>query len=265
MTVTLAMLDDRVFLGLQPLGEYLTLPEIHSAVVARLNVRTMQSRSSDINVLLAVTDPFTVDTIPYDVTNLIGKARPAWVETLSDPIDNFDRWFPVRVVPLAQIGDYIATGMFACAFHGEEPDNELDQPTQYLTFTYIPGNSVRIRYDRDSQRTELASDILLPDNLAELVVLEAQNSLIPRLANRIAMGLRRDADGRKDAGLIIGTLNAIRDQNLIDIVPLKKQWEIYVYRDRATETSFDKLTPSGSNLYPVSGTWGGYFGSGAGW
>lgn len=267
MSVTLSELDDRVFMGLAAAAEYLTLTDVHNATVQRLNARTMQSRTSDINVLLGTSDTFTPTETPYDVTDLIGKGVPAWVEVQGYIVNQIEQWYPVRVVNMNQLNDYQRIGMPAVAFYGDETESSTAQPVQYMAWTYLPTRPCRIRFDRDGQRTALASDIILPDNLSELVVLDAQNSLIPRVKFAIAMRMRSDEDGRKIAGGLMAALDGIYAQNKVDIEPLHTQWKVWCYRDRAAQTSFNLPTPSSSANYPGgrNNTWGPYGGSGGGY
>ena len=78
--MNLSELDSRVFLGLEAASEWLSLDDVHNVCVQRLNARTMQARSSSINVLLGVSDEFTPTASPYDITSLIGKSVPAFLE-----------------------------------------------------------------------------------------------------------------------------------------------------------------------------------------
>lgn len=262
MSASLSQLDNRVFLGLEPAGEYLSVEDVHNAVVQRLNTRTMQSRTSDINVLLGTSSTFTPTTIPYDVTALIGKSVPCWLEVQADTVGGQTWWHPVRNVSLVQLTDYRNLGAFACAFYGEEPSSDTAQPTQYLSFTYLPARTCRIRFDRDGQRTAMTSDILLPDNLSELVVLEAQNSLIPRIKTAITVRTRKDSESVKYAAELKRDLDGILMQNMLDIRPLDAQWRVWAFRDRSAQPAFNKPTPSSENLYPGgrNNTWGTYGG-----
>lgn len=257
---SLAELDSRCFLGLEAAAELMSVNDIHNVVVQRLNSRTMQSRTSDINVLLGTSDVFTPDATPYDVTTLIGKGVPAWVECKQNVVDEVTWWTPVRICNENQLNDYRALGAFACAFYGDEEDSDTEQPTQYLEFTYLPVRECRIRFDRDGQRIALDADIILPDNLAELIVLESQNSLIPRINAAITTRTRRDADLRQYAKELKADLMGIYAQNLVDIKPLDAQWRVWAFRDRSAQQSFNLPTPRSEDSYPMgrANTWGGY-------
>lgn len=260
MSTSLGELDNRVFQGLAAAAEFMTLEEIHGAVVQRLNARTMQSRTSDINVLLGTTAEFTPDETPYDVTSLIGKSVPCWVEVKGLLISQIQQWSPVRVVNMNQLQDYQRLGIPAVAFYGEEADSDTAQPTQYMAWTFLSGRPCRIRFDRDEQRIDLDSDIILPDNLSELIVLEAQNSIIPRVKFALSMRMRGDEEVRKIVPAIMQSLSEIYAQNILDAKPLIGQWKVWAYRDRAAQTSFDLPTPRGASMYPGgrNNTWGPY-------
>lgn len=263
MSVSLSELDNRVFSGLQAAAEYLMLTDVHDATVQELNIRTMESRTSDINVLLATSDEFTPDVTPYDVTSLIGKSVPAWLEMQTVLISGVTWWYPVRCVNLNQLNDYQRAGAMAVAFYGDEPNSDTAQPTQYASFTFLPRRPCRIRFDRDNQRTAMASDIILPDNLSELIVLGAQNRLIPKIQFQIMMREGRDEKNRPFAQGLIQTLEGIRQQNMVvDMPPLIAQWMVWAYRDRSAQTSFSKPTPSSQANYPGGRnlSWGPYNG-----
>lgn len=263
MSTSLGELDSRVFLGLSPAAEFLQLEDVHDSVIQHLNVRTSQSRTSDINVLLATTDEFTPTTAQYDITSLIGKGIPKWLEVQSATYSGGPWWYPVRSVALAQFNDYQRAGALAVAFRGDDPDNDTEQATQYVDFTYIPGCPCRIRFDRDSQRTAVDADSLLPDNVVQLIVLEAQNSLIPRIKMAAALRLRNDAEGRKVYAVFADALQNVYAQNVIDIEPLDMLWRVWAFRDRSAPTAFTKPTASSQALYPAarSSSWGPYSGS----
>lgn len=259
MTTSLAELDSRVFLSLAPAAEYVDLNMVHNAVIQRVNVRTMQSRNSSVNVLLGTSDEFTPDTVDYDITALVGKGIPCFIERRNVVQDNVSWWQNIRVVPLSQLNDYVSMGAFACAFYGDETTSETAQPTQYVKFTFLPAGVCRIRFDRDSQRTSLNSDMLLPDNLADLPVREAQNDLIPAIQLAIQMDMRRDEAGRQFSSGIVAALQNVYAQNLMVIKELDALWRVYAYSDRSKESNFNLPVPNGQWLY-VGGrnrNWGG--------
>lgn len=267
MSVTLSELDNRTMQGLGSASDFMALDDVHNAVVQELNIRTMQARTSDINVLLGVTEEFTPDSLNYDITSLIGKAVPVWLEMQSVLITGSEWWQPVRNINLSMLNDFQRRGSFAVAFHGDEPDSDTEQATQYASFTFMPLRACRIRFDRDNQRTAMASDIILPDNLSDLVVLGAQNRLVPRIETEIAARMRNDEELRSIAPALIQGLDNIVAQNRMDMVALDMQWRVWAFRDRSAATAFNKLTPASSANYPGGrnndswgsyGAWGGY-------
>lgn len=262
MSVSLAELNSRVFLGLEAAGEYLQLDKIHNYVIQHLNVLTMQSRTSSVDVLLGVSDEFTPTDVTTNITSLIGKGVPSWIETRYQPMTTTQSfwWAPIRVVPFVQMNDFRTMGSFCCSFYSEELNSPTAEQVQYVLFSYLPAAVCRIRFQRDIVRQELDAVMLLPDRFGDLVVMKTENSVIPRVKQALALGLRRDEEGRKDAALILATLSEIYAQNLIDIRPLELEWRNWAYRDRAEQTSFNKPTPGGRGLY---GNWGiGYGGFG---
>lgn len=244
-------------------AEYLDLSTIHSTVVNRLNELTMFSRSSNENVLLGTTDEFVPDALDYDVTDLIGKGVPAFIEQKGNGQDDGSllSWANIRVVPLSQNNEYRQMGALACSFYGSEGASDTAQATQYVKFTYLPGNACRIRFDRDGERTSLQAVPLLPDNLSELVVLKAQQTLIPRIKSALAMGLRRDKEFAPFARDVMQTLSEVYAQNAVDIAPLYALWKIWAFKDRSQEDSFNLPTPRSGGLYLGGRGWWGNGGS----
>ncbi len=264
MSTSLAELDSRCYLSLAPASEYIDLSMMHNAVVQRLNVRTMQSRDSSANVLLGTSDEFTPDDVVYDVTALIGKGVPCWIECRQVVQSDIVWWQNIRVVSLSQLNDYKMMGAFACAFYGDETASETAQPIQYVQFTFLPVGVCRIRFDRDSQRIALDSDMVLPDNFADLIVREAQNDVIPAVQLAIQMDRRRDEGGRESADRIVVALQNLYAQNDKVIREMDALWRVWAYIDRARESNFNNPTPSSPAQY-VGGrnrTWGGGYGGG---
>ena len=370
MTVSIAELNSRVCLGLKSAAEYLELDDVHNAVVNHVNVRTQFSRVSSINVLLSRSSEFTPTSSPYDITSLIGKGVPMFVETRADVLENAGWWRPIRVVPLVQLTEYAQMGTLACAFEGREPDGDTttdgeqatgtltvagvavagetltvngiefvfvaegtqsDDPyeivfvtnanvtaaniaaalnacsdaavaaatyaaednvvtityrtvgaagnaftienssydavtveadtltdgsdatngaaTQYLHFTFVPAAPCRIRYDRDAERIRLANDVLLPDDLSELPVMDAQISLIPKIKVEIANRVIRDPKLADVSKLLMSALDDQKAQLELDLRSLVALWEVWAFRDRDVSTSFTKPTPTGRAMY----------------
>lgn len=262
MSTSIAELNSRVFLSLTAAAEFLDLTQVHNAVVARLNIRTMQSRNSAENVLLGTSDEFTVTDLDHDITSLIGKGVIAWVETRNANENTLVNWTNIRVVPLSQLNDYKQMGAMACAYYGDEPASATAQATQYLKFTFRPGGVCRIRFDRDGERKNLDSDTLLPGNISELIVREAQNDLIATIQTAIGFRMRSDEELRKFAPPILQGLAAMFQTNLGLIRDLDSVWRVWAFSDRAKESNFDQPTPRSSANYP--GRRGG-FGIGNGW
>jgi len=244
MSTSISEINDRVYLELEVAAEFLSVDKIHNAVVQRHAVRTAQAGSSAVNVLLGVTPSFTPTVVDYNVSSLIGKGVPAFLEYQvgSD-------WKPMRIINLNQVADYAILGVLAAAFHSEDSASSSVEPVQYLKFTQVPGTACRIRFDRDIVRLGIADNILLPDNVSELIVKEAENMLIPRIKASIDVRCRNDKDLRVIARDLKQSLSEIQAQNQLEIKDLMALWRQWAFSDRAAESSFNKPTPSSRGQY----------------
>lgn len=245
MATDFAELNDRVFLELGVAGEYCQVDKIHNAVIQKHNVRAMQSRASTINVLLGASI-FTPTDLTHDLTAIIGKGLPAWVEFQHSD----DTWQRMRVVPLPQLADYGTLGELVASFSAEEAASSATEPVQYIHFSLIPRGDVRIRFDRDNIRMGLKDNMLLPDFVGELIVKEAQNMVIPRI--KLAIDVRTNSDPTLANGVaraLKQSLAELATQNAADIHPLYEMWKGWAFKDRAGEASFNKATPSSRGAY----------------
>lgn len=263
MAVTLAEIDNRVVRYLGDAVDFITLDDVHNATVQALNLRTMQTRSSDINVLLSVTDPFEPVALVTDVTALIGKARPAWLEIAYQGVGIGDGiwWTPVRNINLSQLNDYQRAGSFACSFVIDEPAGPNPVITTHLHLTFLPINrTMRIRFDRDAHQLDMNDEIMFPDNLSELVVMDAFEMVAPSVKMQLASRLRNDPKLQEYGAAVVGALDSRIAYNQNVKPNLEAMWKIWAFRDRSAETSFDKPTPTSSGAYPGGGRgdWGGY-------
>lgn len=249
---TLAELNDRVYMELGAAEEFAALDEIHNAVSQKHNVRVAMSQMSSVNVLLGVSAEFTPTATTYDVTALIGKGVPSFLEMEGDSSVLSPRWSPIRIVNINQLEYYAQMGVMAAAFYGEDAGDAETEAVQYVQFTSVPGGPCRIRFDKDSQRIALTNNIQLPDNVADLIVKEAQNLLIPRIKLAITMRIRQDPALKDLAADIKNDLTEIYAQNVVDIEPLKNLWKVWAFRDRANESSFNKPTPNSGAMYAQS-------------
>lgn len=245
MGTILAELNSRVFFGfgdsLPP--EYLPLVDVHNAVTQKHSVRLNLSRISDINVLLALTSDFTASTDPIDITNLVSKGVPSFVETYSDS----DGWQPIKVVNIVNLSASKDAGETACAFYGDESNGNR----QYVQFANPPDGHCRIRFDKDNAPDLLNNTSALPNYVSELIVLEAMNMLIPRISMRVVNNQQRKKQTTQDVQLILGVLTNMRQQNTIDMQDLLNLWKVWAYRDRAAQnaTETKQPIPLGKNLY----------------
>ncbi len=244
MSSTFAQLNDRVYLELSMAAEFLQLDVIHNAVIQAHTLRVAQSRNSSINVLLGVTAGFTPTTKRHDITALIGKGIPAWIE-----FQEGSDWTPMRVVNLAQIADYEQLGIQAAAFEAEESGSSTTEPIQYVNFSLTPSETFRIRFDRDTYRLNLSENILLPDSVAGLIVKEAENSIIPKIKMSIDTRCRNDKALAQIAKGLKESLSEVYAQNTLEIRDLKRVWHVWAFRDRRGDVAFTKPTPSSRGMY----------------
>ncbi len=184
MSVTIGELNSRVYalFGDTP-EEWLKLADVHRAVVSVLNIRTAQSRFSDESRLISTAAIFTPGALDYEVTNIIGNGSPVAVE-----IQTGNRFKRVRVVNLLEIENYADTGELVCAFYGDEAapgQTPVAQNKQFIRFSDLPNSPIRIQFDQDGTRKGMTDFSDLPDSVADLIVYEAQNNLIPRVKARI--------------------------------------------------------------------------------
>ena len=248
MSKTIGELNARVFLDLDLAKEYCDIIDVHRAVTSRLNVRLGFARAgSDTNVRLKTSSEFTPTALQHDITALIGNGTPAWLE-MQDTADDF---FPVRIVNYSQLADFMNNGIMAAAFWAEDADvNSANEPVQYVSFSYLPTGACRIKYDLDEEKLLVAQVSALPDGIAELIVLEAVNSLIQKkIKPKMAVDLRGNEELRKDYREIVAALDGMFAQNLLEIRDLNALFIDWAFRSRDVQTSFNKPTPSGRNLY----------------
>lgn len=247
MSVTIAELNSRIILGLGlgfALPDYCSLPEIHNAVVQRLNVRTAWTELGTPNTVNSLSAEFTPTATQYDITSLIGKGTPLWVEMKVD-----DKWQPVRVVNLTELHDYYAQSAFACAFYAQDSETQGSDLTQYIEFSFIPASACRIHFRRDQMRIAMTDKSALPDEVAELIVLEAEQTLIPRIKMKIAMNMNRNEKTKNDLQPLFNALDGIYIQNAMDIAPLLRLWTVLSFGEKAQAKSFNKITPRSGGLY----------------
>lgn len=251
--MNIAELNSRVFIGFEDFPpEWIPLPLVHNASVQVLNVLSTQAKFSNVNSVISLSDEFTpTDNSPYNITNLIGKGLPSWIEYKA----NETTWIPIRVVDLSVINSFYNLGALVVAFYGEDTGEDGADVVQYAKFSNIPNAACRIRFDRDNVQNLMQDVLALPDNLSDYPVLLAQNKVIPRIKTKIALNLNRNENERKDAQLLIGLLNDIWQQNMLDIQPLKALYNIWAFSERPTHKNFNKPTPKSRTLYGGRFNW----------
>lgn len=181
MSISIAGLNSDAWFGLgKPDSAVIEIDDVHYETRKIVTLLTKQIRESDENQLLSTTNTFTPTASPYDITSLIGKATPAFVEILAD-----GRWRPLRCVNVTDSQGYYDRGVNAASFYGEEDG------TQYIIFSYpltsASTATYRIRYDADAVATSIAvDDIQIPDSFQPYIVLEIQQPVIMKIRRSIA-------------------------------------------------------------------------------
>lgn len=237
---TIAELNSRVYLGLKSVSDFVDLDEVHDAVVQVGIIRTAFTRQSTTDVLQTISYEFTPDDLVYDITSLIGKGTPDFVEQF---INN--RWRPIRVVDATVVTRFAPA--LACAFYTN--DAPLDSAVRYIQFSVLPRVACRIRYSSDAIQTQMQQDNPLPENVAQLIVLEAQNVVIPRIVTRLAADGMRDKADLKLMQPIVAGLSAIQSSNAMQIQQLDALWQVWSFRDRSADSPFLKPTPHSKTAY----------------
>ncbi len=241
----IAELNSRVLFGLGGLPpEWINLLDIHNAVVQQHSVLLNTARVSDVNVLLSITGEFSPsDYEPYDITNLIGNGVPSFVELYSSEFG----WLPIRAINVVNLPTARIQNEECCAFYGDE-SNGL---RQYVQFSFAASESCRIRYDKDSAPFQAENYSALPTHIAEYVVLLAQNSLIPKIKLRAMANAKRSNLDLKKVQFYSSILDGLYVQNLREIEPLKRLFEVWAFRDKSSQNSAaaKRFTPAGRRLY----------------
>ncbi len=230
------------------LADYLTVVDIHRAVVQTLNVLTRTAALGSSGVMLAVSDPITVTDKQMVVTSDIGIGTPVGLE-IYNPSNPNGLYYPVRIVNRQVLPRYEMASILAVAFWALDEGNPLNPLTQYMEFSILPNAQVRILFDRDTIRTDTGAASPLPDHLDDLVVKKACNLLLPRVKLRINKDYRRDEESRE---IYRDMLKAIDDVFVSNREQIKEYHPLYMVwwtRDRAAEDGYDLPTPNSRSLY----------------
>lgn len=240
----IAELVDRTLSGVGAAApEICSISEAHNAVVQVLNVRLAFARHSQTNAAAAVTPEFFPNDTGYDITNLIGGGTPVGCEVLEET-----RYVSVRAFALVDLPtnnlDVIG---FGCAFETQITAGTGEART-FVRFNVAPQKAVRIIYTSGAVVKGLEQAAQIPDTISELIVLEAENILIPRIQLRYSANLNRNENERKDAQMVIGSYNGIFASNQERIRPLLRLWEIWAFKAR--QPNFGRRsTPRSGRLY----------------
>lgn len=241
MATSFAELDFRVLTGLGTLpAELCDLKDAHNAVVQRVGMRTNQVRQADTNIRLSKSSEFYINsTEPQNISSYLGNGDVSFVEYFNG--NNFEL---VKVVNLTLIADFINSGELVCALYSDESNQT------YIQFSIAPIGAVRVWFDANSLQKNMNSNAsAIPDVLGELVVLEAQNYLIPRIKLKITMSIKRLFDMGFDTKGMIAALDSLYAQNLGDIGMYEGQFNVHAYRDRGTQGKTKRRIPRGRDLY----------------
>lgn len=240
----LAELVDRTLAGVAADSpEICPLPEALNAVVQALNVRIAFARLSKTNSASMFTEEFFPNALEYDITGMIGNGTPVGCEILHEGRYVAVRHFAHERLPQNNL-ELIGTG---CAFEKRTVE-ATGQTTQYVRFNAIPQAAVRIAYTSGVVANFLETDAGIPDSVTELVVLEAQNILIPRIQLRYQINLNRNDNDRRDAQVIVGTYNNLIASNAARIPDLIKLWKQWAYAPKQPLIG-RRATPRAARLY----------------
>ena len=248
MGASIAQLNGRVFEEMDDLADYLTVVDIHRAVVQSLNIRTRFAAIGATDVMLAVSDPITVTDKQMVVTSDIGIGTPVGLE-IYNPNNPNGLYYPVRIVSRQVLPQYEMASILAVAFWALDEGNPLNPLTQYMEFSILPNAQVRILFDRDTVRTDTGAASLLPGHVDDLIVKDACNILLPRVKLRIGRDYRRDEESREIAQGMLTAIDEVFALNARQIRQLEGLWKTWAFRDRAAEDGYDLPTPNSRSLY----------------
>lgn len=243
--VTIGQLTTNVYYALgQPDASICGIEDTHYAVRQETALLVGLARTSDNNQ--TVNRTLDIDNLnsPHDITSAIGTSSPAWVEIKSGA----DKWAVLRVCNRAQLPEMRQRGVIACAFYGEEYGGE--GVTQYIDFSFEPDAEtvIRIWYDQDAVLSGNAAQIPLPANLTLLIELKAQNTLIPRIINKLADTIESE-EMRKMMQLKTQALQGIMMQNEMKITEYNRLFRIWKNRTRSAQAQSSLPARSGRHLY----------------
>lgn len=247
MSVSVAQLNYNVFQGLgQPDVALCDLNDIHYATRNALSLLTGQSRASDNNQLLCVTNEISSATTPpldtpYDITYELEQTTPAWVE-----IKRGTRWEILKIVPKPMLEQYYQLQNPACSFYGLDQDGTS---VQYIEFSFDPtADTIRIWFDQDAVSVGLDDLALIPDNLTILTELMAQNRVIMIVKSKLASQIESE-DMRKILEIQLRTWSELYIHNTIEIQDWQRQFRIWKNRTRSAQSIRHLPRRSGKGLY----------------
>ena len=223
--------------------EICSISDAHNAVIQALNVRIAFARLSKSNSATSTTAQFFPNATEYDITAMIGGGTPIGCEVFENPHYVSVRAFALDYLPENNL-DIVG---FGCAF--ERRTNEVTGETRvFIRFNVIPQQAVRIIYASGVVAKSLEQDAIIPDTVNELIVLEAQNIIIPRICQKYIANMNRNEQDRKDASMMVSMFNNIQASNMMRIPALEQLWRIWAFKP--TQKNAGRLaTPRASRLY----------------
>lgn len=246
MATTFAQLNSELWLALNKVERHLCdRDEMHYALRRSVTVRTGQARASDNNQPVSVSAEFTPVASPHEITALVAKGTVAWVEMQAN-----SRWQPLRSVNRVFLEEMFRQSINAVAVYGDETNKT------YLDFSFpVNSNSTqvyRIWFDVDIVPTVNTSEILIPDHLVPLLIIDAEQELIPKITLRLAESVEnQDEQKRKAVMLQIAAWDGIKAQNAVNLKtkwePLFRRWK---NRSRTAQNMSRLPAKSGKGMYP---------------
>jgi hypothetical protein len=190
-----------------------------------------------------VTEEFFPNALEYDITTIISGGTPIGCEVLHEARYVAVRHFSYERLPQ---NNFELVG-FGCAFELRTNPSTGETRT-FVRFNVIPQSAVRVTYTTGEVISILEQDAVVPDSVSELIVLEAQQILIPRIQLKYQINLNRDDTDRKYAMQIVGTYNNILAMNAQRIEPLLQLWKVWAFAPRQPAAG-RRPTPRSARLY----------------
>lgn len=181
---TVAEILSSSYIGLgKPEPELLTESELAQIVFERLNYYYQKARASDQNLIVRVTEEFTLaaGSDEKDITALVEAdgftiSEPLWVERkLLDYSGNDPVWVNVPIINTDTISDRRLEFIVAASFYGAVPQQITMKLSVYGDEVVIPYNKFRVWYAPGNVFGDTtAQQIIVPDNVSALVMVDTK-------------------------------------------------------------------------------------------